>query len=224
MSEWVQLDASDGHQLSAWVAQPAAEPIAALVVIQEIYGVNHHIRNVTDRLAADGFFAIAPALFDRIEKNVDLGYEGTDAERARTFVPRNDIEKNLIDTQAAVEYAARITGKKVGVIGYCLGGTVAWLAATRLKIDAAVGYYGGGISKAASAQLHCPVMLHFGKQDLHIPPESITPVEQAHPEVPIFWYDAGHGFSCDERASYNADAAAQARGRSLAFLKEHLSQ
>ena len=223
LSEWIELHASDGNELNGYVAQPAGEPIAALVVVQEIFGVNHHIRSVTDSFAQNGFFAIAPALFDRIEKNVELGYEGEDAQRARSFAPKIDLDKALLDTEAAIDYAARATGKKVGVIGYCLGGAIAWLAATRLKVDVAVGYYGGNIYRFAEETPHAPVMLHFGRQDQHIPAEEVSLVQNAHPDVSVFWYDAGHGFNCDERSSYNPEASRLARERSLSFLKQHLS-
>jgi len=220
MGEWVKLRAADGQELAAWVARPEGEPIAGLVVVQEIFGVNAHIRSVTDGWAKDGFLAVAPALFDRIEPGVELAYEGEDAQRARSFIPKLDIEKSVLDTKAAMDYAADATGKKVGVIGYCYGGTIAWLAATRLGAAAAVGYYGGRIANYANENPGCPVTLHFGRQDAHIPPEEIDKVRSAHPEVEIYMYDAGHGFNCDARASYNAAAAREARERSLAFLKQ----
>jgi carboxymethylenebutenolidase len=220
MGEWVKLCATDGQELSAWVARPEGEPISGLVVVQEIFGVNAHIRSVADGWAKDGFLAIAPALFDRIEPGVELAYEGSDAERARSFIPKLDIEKSLLDTKAAKDYAANAIGKKVGVIGYCYGGTIAWLAATRLGAAAAVGYYGGRIANYARENPACPVMLHFGRQDAHIPPEEIGKVKSAHPEVEIYMYDAGHGFNCDARSSYNPVAAKEARQRSLAFLRK----
>jgi len=223
MSEFATLQASDGFELGAYVARPEGEPIAGLVVVQEIFGVNAHIRSVTDGYAKDGFFAIAPALFDRIERNVELGYEGADMQRARTFIPKLNAEKSLEDVAAAMEYAAAATGKKVGVIGYCYGGTLAWLAATRLHPAVAVGYYGGQIAKYAAETPSAPVMLHFGKQDAHIPADEVEKVQAAHPEVEIYWYDAGHGFNCDARSSFNPAAAKEARERSLAFLKQHLA-
>jgi carboxymethylenebutenolidase len=223
MSEYVKLRAADGHQLSAYVALPAGEPAAALVVVQEIFGVNAHIRSVTEGYARDGFLAVAPALFDRIEPGIELGYQGADLETARSLIPKIDPEHAVADVQAAVEYAANATGKNVGVIGYCYGGTLAWLAATRRRPAAAVGYYGGMIAKYADEEPNCPVMLHFGKQDAHIPAESVETVRAAHPDVEIYWYDAGHGFNCDARASYNPAAAKEARVRSLAFLKKHLA-
>jgi len=223
MSEFATLQASDGFEPGAYVSHPEGEPIAGLVVVQEIFGVNAHIRSVTDGYAKDGFFAIAPALFDRIERNVELGYEGADMQRARTFIPKLNAEKSLEDVAAAMEYAAAATGKKVGVIGYCYGGTLAWLAATRLHPAVAVGYYGGQIAKYAAETPSAPVMLHFGKQDAHIPADEVEKVQAAHPEVEIYWYDAGHGFNCDARSSFNPAAAKEARERSLAFLKQHLA-
>ena len=222
MSERITLHASDGQALGAYVAHPAGEPTAALVVVQEIFGVNAHIRSVADGYARDGFLAVAPALFDRIEPNVELGYEGTDAQTARSFIPKLNIDMALADVAAAIDYCAT-TGKKVGVIGYCFGGTIAWLAACRLPIAAAVGYYGGRIAQYAAETPTVPVMLHFGRQDAHIPADEVEKVQSAHPEVQIYWYDAGHGFNCDARASYNAAAATQARERSLKFLKQHLA-
>jgi carboxymethylenebutenolidase len=222
MSERVMLKAADGFEPGAYVARPQGDPVAGLVVVQEIFGVNRHIRSVADSYARDGFLAVAPALFDRVERDVELGYEGADMEKARSFIPKLNLENALSDVAAAMQYARRETGKKTGVIGYCWGGTLAWLAATRLHADAAVGYYGGQIGKFAQENPAAPVMLHFGKQDQHIPPEEVQKVHAAHPEVQIFWYDAGHGFNCDARASYNAESAKLARERSLAFLKKHL--
>ncbi|MGB6724770.1 MAG: dienelactone hydrolase family protein [Terracidiphilus sp.] len=215
----MKLHAADGQELGAWVAQPEGEPVAGLVVVQEIFGVNAHIRSVAEGWAKDGFLAVAPALFDRIEPGVDLTYEGADMQRAASFIPRLDVEKALLDTKAAMEYAASATGKKVEVIGYCFGGTVAWLAATRLGASAAVGYYGGRIANYASENPACPVMLHFGRQDAHIPAAEVEKVQALHPEVEVYWYDAGHGFNCNARSSYNPAAAGEARQRSLVFLK-----
>jgi carboxymethylenebutenolidase len=219
----VTLDTADGHTLGAYVAQPASQPFAGLVIIQEIFGVNAHIRSVADNYAKDGFLAVAPALFDRITPGIELGYEGADMQMAMSLVPRIDGGKAVADVAAAIDYAHKATGKKVGVVGYCFGGSIAWLAATRLHPAAAVGYYGGQIGKYAAETPNCPVMLHFGRHDAHIPPAVAETVHAAHPAVEIYWYDAGHAFNCDARASYNADAAKEARERTLAFLKKHLA-
>ena len=223
MGEQIGLRAEDGQELGAYVARPEGVPLAGLVVVQEIFGVNAHIRSVADGYAKDGFLVVAPALFDRYEKDVDLGYEGADMQKAMSFIPRLDIDKAVMDVAAAVQYAAKATGKKVGAIGYCFGGTLAWLAATRLHVQAAVGYYGGRIGNYAQEQPKAPVMLHFGKEDTHIPPEEVAKITSAHPEVEVFWYDVGHAFNATPRASYNADASRLARVRSLEFLKKVLS-
>jgi carboxymethylenebutenolidase len=223
MSEFVTLEALDGHKLGAYVARPTGDPIAGLVVIQEIFGVNSHIRSVADSYAKDGFLAVAPALFDRIQPGVELGYEDVDRQTAMSFIPKLVPDLALLDIGAAIDFASSSTGKKVGVIGYCWGGTMAWLAATRLHPEAAVGYYGGHIGNYADEIPTVPVMLHFGKQDTHIPAEEVEKLHAAHPEVEIYWYDAGHGFNCNPRASYNETAAKEARERSLKFLKQHLA-
>jgi len=223
MSEYVTLQAADGHKLSAYVARPEGEPITGLVVVQEIFGVNAHIRSVADGYAKDGFLAVAPALFDRVQRDVELGYDGADLQTAMSFIPKLDTSKAVADIAAAIEYAKTTTSKKVGVVGYCFGGTLAWLAACRLDPAAAVGYYGGRIGNYAGETPTAPVMLHFGKQDAHIPAEEVEKIHAAHPEVEIYWYDAGHGFNCDARGSYNAGAAREARERSLGFLKKHLA-
>lgn len=223
MSEYVKLRAADGHEFKSYLARPAGAPSAALVVIQEIFGVNAHIRSVADEFAEDGFLAVAPALFDRIRPGIELGYEGRDMQTAMSLVPKINIDNAVADTAATIDFAVHDSGKKVGVIGYCFGGSVAWLAATRLHPSAAVGYYGGQIGKLAAEMPSCPVMLHFGRQDAHIPPSVAEAVHAAHPDVEIHWYDAGHAFNCDARASYNATAAKEARQRSLAFLNKHLT-
>jgi carboxymethylenebutenolidase len=209
--------------LSAYVARPKGQPTAGLVVVQEIFGVNPHIRSVADGYAKDGFLTIAPALFDRIERNVELGYEGADREKAMGLMGKLDTDKALADVAAAMNYAIGDACKKTGVIGYCFGGTLAWLAAARLRPAAVVGYYGGRIGNYAAEKPSAPVMLHFGKQDAHIPPEEVDKIHVAHPEVEIYWYDAGHGFNCDARASYDPAAAKEARERSLTFLKAKLA-
>jgi carboxymethylenebutenolidase len=223
MSEWIKLTASDGHELDAYVARPQGDPIAGLVVVQEIFGVNSHVRSIADGYAKDGFLVVAPALFDRIEKNVNLGYEGEDRQIAMSLYPKLKMEDCLKDVTAALEYVRAAAGK-TGIIGYCFGGTVSWLSATRLPVDAAVGYYAGGIGHFAAENPSAPVMLHFGKLDKHIPKEDIDRLQAAHPDVQVFWYDnADHGFNCDQRSSYQPDASRLARERSLNFLKNALA-
>jgi len=222
MSERVRLTAADGHELEAYVARPQGNPIAGLVVVQEIFGVNEHIRSVADGYAKDGFLAVAPALFDRFERGVELGYTGSDLQKAMSFVPKIDIDAAVRDTAAALNFVRNETGKKSGVIGYCLGGSLAWLSATRLNADAAVGYYGGRIAAFVNEQPTCPVMLHFGTRDQHIPQEEVDKIAAVHPEVEIHLYDAGHGFNCDARSSFDPQSAKLARSRSLEFLARNL--
>jgi carboxymethylenebutenolidase len=228
MGQTVELKAVDGHELDAYVAMPEGEAIGALVVIQEIFGVNSHIRSVADGYAKDGFIAIAPALFDRIEKGIELTYAGDDMKRAYEFYGKLDPKTALLDVAAAFENVAA-HGKPVGVIGYCYGGFMSWLSATRgedLKMRPActVGYYAGGIGSVAKEEPSCPVLLNFGADDSHIGSEQIEAVREAHPEVTIFVYEgAEHGFNCDQRGSYNPAAAKLARERSLAFLKANIA-
>jgi carboxymethylenebutenolidase len=228
MAEWTKLTAEDGHILNAYVARPAGEPIGALVVIQEIFGVNAHIRSVADAYARDGFLVVAPPLFDRIEPGVELEYEGEDAQRAYGLMQKLKPETALMDIAAAYTFAKQ-SGKGIGVIGYCYGGLMSWLTATRgealkMQPSCCVGYYPGGIGRFAVEQPICPVMLHFGANDSHIGRDQIEAVRSAHPEVEIYIYDgAEHGFSCDARASFDSPSATLARERTLKFLRTHVS-
>jgi carboxymethylenebutenolidase len=228
MSEWVKVKAEDGHELSAYIASPTGEPIGALVLIQEIFGVNSYIRGVADGFARDGFQVIAPALFDRIEPGIELRYEGADAKRGMELMYKLDLNTALKDIAAAYELA-RKADRGIGVIGYCFGGLMAWLTATRgetvkMQPSCCVGYYPGGIGKFATEEPSCPVMLHLGAEDAHIGKDQVDAVRTAHPEVEIYLYDgAEHGFSCDARTSYNPKAAALARERTLVFLKTHVA-
>jgi carboxymethylenebutenolidase len=222
MGEMLTLQAADGHRFAAYRATPAGTPRGALVVVQEIFGVNSHIKKVTDGFAVDGYLAIAPALFDRVERDYATGYAQADIERGRMVRGKLQIEDALKDVQAAIREAAK-GGRRVGVVGYCFGGTVAWLSATRLDgVAAAVGYYGGGIADAAGEQPKCPTLLHFGETDASIPKEHYEKVQALHPTLPVHIYPAGHGFNCDERGSYHEPSARQARERTLAFLRQHL--
>ena len=227
MGDWQKLKASDGHELSAYVAKPGGAVKGGLVVLQEIFGVNAHIRSVVDGFARDGYVAIAPAMFDRVQQGVELTYEGDDIQKGVALRMKLDDDQALADVAAAFRYA-QDEGKVAGVVGYCFGGLMAWLSATRGKQagftpKCAIGYYGGGIGKVASEQPACPVMLHFGADDDHIGKDQIEAVRDAHPEVQIFIYEgAGHGFNCDARASFSPEAAALARQRTLAFLERNL--
>ncbi len=225
MGETVKLHAADGHTLDAYVASPEGTPRAAIVVIQEIFGVNHHIRSVADRLAGEGYLAIAPALFDRYERRFEVDYDEAGVGRAMSLLPRLKMEWSAADTLAAVEYGRDEYKTRVGVLGFCMGGSIAWAAAAHMPVSAAVGYYGGYIVKFKDIPLHAPVLLHFGAQDNHIPLSDVEQIKAAHPEVPVHVYDnAGHGFSNDERESYSKPAAEEAWSRTLSFLGEQLGE
>jgi carboxymethylenebutenolidase len=233
MSEFVTLKAADGHELSAYVAKPEGTPIGALVLVQEIFGVNAHIRSVVDSYAKDGFLVIAPAIFDRFENGVDLTYADADRPKAFELYGKLKPETTLLDVAAAFEYVKG--DHKTGVIGYCYGGFTAWISATRGKANGfepacAVGYYAGGIGSVATETPTCPVMLHFGAADSHIGKDQIDAVLAAHPagskpEVEVFIYEgAQHAFNRDaDPNAFHADAAKLARERSLAFLKANIA-
>lgn len=221
MGQDITLRASDKFQLGAYRAEPAA-PKAAVVVIQEIFGVNHHIRAVCDRFADQGYVAIAPAIFDRVERNFQSGYSPDEVAVARKFVADPDWPAMLMDTQAAIDAVSDVG--PVGIIGFCLGGSVAFAAATKLSgLRAAIGYYGGAVVRFADDKPKVPTQLHFGDKDGGIPLTDVEIIRSKRPDVEIFVYEgAQHGFGCDERASYDRPSADLARQRSLAFFAKHL--
>ncbi|HUP09107.1 MAG TPA: dienelactone hydrolase family protein [Caldimonas sp.] len=217
----VTLKAADGHTLDAYRVAPSTPPRGAIVVIQEIFGVNSHIRSVADGFAAEGWLAIAPAMFDRVERGIELGYTPADIERGRAIRAKVSNEAALRDMAAAVD-AVKSVGK-VAVIGYCWGGTLAWLAACKQPgLAAAVSYYGGGVGELLGLKPQCPVMAHFGDKDASIPVKVADDLKKAHPEVEVYVYSAGHGFNCDQRGSFDPQAAALARERTLKFFKAHV--
>ena len=217
----ITLTASDGFKLGAYRAEPQGKPKGGIVVIQEIFGVNHHIRAVADRFAALGYVAVAPQVFDRIQPNFESGYTPDEIAHARTFIPKIDWGKMLLDTQAAIDNVK--PAGKVGIVGYCMGGSIAFLAGAKLSgLSAAVGYYGGTIAKNADEKPKVPTLLHFGDQDQSIPMSDVEIVKQKRPDCEIHVYNAGHGFSCDERGSYNEAAHKAALERTLAWLAKHV--
>jgi carboxymethylenebutenolidase len=222
MSKWVTLKASDGFELKAYVAEPAGKPKGGLVVVQEIFGVNAHIRSVTDRFAAEGYLAVAPAIFDRGEPGAELAYDKAGFEKGYALLKKIPMDDTMKDVAAALDYAAKETGKPAGVVGFCYGGSLAWRAAAELSTAAAVGYYGGFIIKYKDETPKAPVMLHFGKKDEHIPESDVAQVQALHPEVPVYWYDAGHAFNRDGNQAYVEKAAKEAMTRTLAFFAEHV--
>lgn len=221
MGQTVTLTAADGHRLAAYRADPAGQPRGAIVVLQEIFGVNPHIRSVADRFAAQGYATVAPALFDRVEAGVELGYDAQGIDAGRDIRAKIALPATLADTEAAIDYARQFG--KVAVIGYCWGGSLAFFAATRLTgLAAAVGYYGAMIAQHASERPNVPTLLHFGDHDPGIPLSDVARIRAAQPDLPIHVYHAGHGFSCDARASYDAASAKLALERTLDFLRRHV--
>lgn len=222
MGAIIQLTADDGHVLDAYRSAPAAPSSKALVVIQEIFGVNNHIKGLCDRFAEEGYLCLAPALFDRNRKGVELDYSEESVTEGRALKDDMGWDRPMLDVEAAVDALEGVD--KVGVVGYCWGGSLAWLAACRLDIDAAVGYYGGQIIQFVGETPRCHTLLHFGTKDSGIPLADVSEIRETHPDVAVHLYEgAQHGFSCDERGSYDQASAELARERSMAHFARHLS-
>ena len=228
MGHWLDLKAADGQAVTTWLAEPAGTPRGAVVVLQEIFGVNAHIRAVADGYAAEGWLALAPATFGRVQAGVDLGYDeaamqaGMGLKRAAEALPAPGV---LPDIQAAVDHARQAGAGKVGVVGFCWGGLLAWRAASGCTgLGAAVCYYGGGMTAPAELALQpkVPVQAHLSDHDKSVPLEGVAALRQAHPAVDVHLYAAPHGFNCDRRAAWNEGAASLARQRTLAFFDQHL--
>lgn len=226
MGQFIDLTASDGFSFPAYVAEPAGQPRGAVVVVQEIFGVNSHIRAVADGYAAEGYLAVAPATFHRARQGVELGYTDDDLKAGfalKTAVEALPAPGVLQDIQAAVDHAAR--AGKVGIVGYCWGGLLTWRAAAGVSgLAAAAPYYGGGMTtpKESALEPKVPVLVHFGSNDHWIPLDTVDAFRKAHPEVEVQVYECGHGFNCDQRGSYDASAARLAKERTLAFFARHL--
>ena len=229
MGTMIQLSAADGLQIPHYVAQPATPAKAAVVVIQEIFGVNSHIREVADAYAKEGYLAIAPAMFHRTQVNVDLGYGEADRNAGmalKTAAESMHAAGALQDMQAAIDHAHKACGGKVGVVGYCWGGLLTWRAACMLQgLSAAAPYYGGGMTTEAESarQARVPVMAHFAEEDKWISMDSVQAFKVAHPSVQVFTYPADHGFNCNHRGAWQAEAAALAQKRTLDFFKANLA-
>ena len=216
MSEYTKLMARDGHEFQAWLAPPVGAARGAVVILQEIFGVNAHIRAVTDGYAAAGYLAIAPCLFDRARRGVDLNYDAAGVQEGRGYVMQIPEDKVMLDISASLNVVSH--AGRVAAIGYCWGGTLAFVAACQLPVAAAVAYYGTRITANLDKTPRVPVLYHFGAQDKSIPPENIEAIRVADPGGEFHVYPADHGFNCDHRASYDAESASLARTRTLAFL------
>ncbi|PRI12093.1 dienelactone hydrolase family protein [Leucobacter massiliensis] len=218
MGTRITLAGSDGFEFNAYRAEPAGEPRGGVVVLGEVWGVNHWVRSVADRWADEGYLVIAPAMLDRVQ----FGYESDDYSRLpREIVGQFDPEAGLLDLAAAVEAASE--GGRVGVTGYCFGGMLSWRAAALVDgVSAASGYYGGGVPRYIGLTPRVPTEMHFGTRDQGIPMEQVEELQAAHPEVDIYSYDADHGFCCEERDRYDADACRSASARSREFFRRHV--
>jgi carboxymethylenebutenolidase len=219
MGQWMSLTTAAGP-VRGWLARPEQPPFGAVVVVQEIFGVNPHIRRVTDAFANAGFTAMAPALFDVLRPDVALGYDESGVVQGRELVAELGFERALQIVSASARWL-RESGHRVGVVGFCWGGTTAMLANTREGLTS-VTYYGGRSVPFLNEPARAPMLFHFGDTDPLIPPEDVRKHREHHPDAIIHTYPAGHGFNCDERHDYAPESAALAWDRTTAFLKEHL--
>jgi carboxymethylenebutenolidase len=221
MGEFTTLMARDGHEFNAWLAAPPGPTLGAVLIAQEIFGVNRHIRAVADSYAAAGYVTIAPCLFDRVRRGIELGYSDAELNQGRGIRLQIPTEKTLVDLNSSINVIKH--AGRVAVVGYCWGGTLAWLAACELPVSCAVSYYGGQIKDHLGKSPRRPVMYHFGERDPYIPSSDVEKIRAADPHGVFHLYPASHGFNCDERDSYDAASAALARERSLEFLAANLS-
>jgi carboxymethylenebutenolidase len=222
MGDYTTLMARDGHEFNAWLTAPTGPARGAILLCQEIFGVNHHIRGVADGFAADGYLTIAPCLFDRVRRGIELGYSPAETQEGRGYRLRIPKEKTLLDLAASlnvVKHAGR-----VAAIGYCWGGTLAYLAACELPVACAVSYYGGQVKDQLDKRPKRPVLYHFGELDPYIALTDVEKIRAADPGGEFHLYPADHGFNCEERASYDAASARLARERTLAFLAAQMEK
>jgi carboxymethylenebutenolidase len=220
MGEFTTLMARDGHEFGAYLAKPDGAAKGALIVVQEIFGVNSHIRAVADTYAKAGYLTIAPCLFDRIRRGIELGYSAAEIQEGVGYMLQVKPAQFLADLAASlnvVKHAGR-----VGIVGYCWGGTLAYVAACELPVAGAISYYGGSIGQYLDKKPKVPVIYHFGELDSHIPMDAIDKIKAVHPEGVYHLYPAGHGFNCTERADFHPASAKLALDRSLAFLAERV--
>jgi len=221
MGKTIQLNATDGHQFDAYVAEPAGVPRGLVVIAPEIFGINKHIQSVADGYAADGYLAVAPALFDRVQRKYDTGYSQPEIMAGVEIMKKMNFDHAMSDVAAVLQYGK--SAGKSAIVGYCWGGVVAWLAASRVPgLSCSAPYYGGGIPNFLEEKPKCPVMFHFGETDQSIPMEKAKAVVAAYPNEQAFFYPADHGFNCDHRGSYNAEAAKLARARTLEMIRKYV--
>jgi carboxymethylenebutenolidase len=222
MGKFIELTAADGHKLATYVAQPSGKPRGGVVVIPEIFGVNSHIQQTTDGFAADGYLVVSPAMFDRVQRKYDTGYSQPEIQAGVAIMQKLDWKQAILDVDAAIGEAKK--GGKVGIVGYCFGGTVSWVAAAQAKgLACAVPYYGGGMPGFIGENPKVPTMCHFGELDQSPTLAQAKEIVAKHPGITAHFYaGAGHGFNCDQRGSWNAEAAKLARSRTVEFFRKHL--
>ena len=216
----IKLKAKDGKELSAYRADPSGTSKGGIVVIQEIFGLNRHIRDVADRIAKEGYTALAPALFDRLKPGIELGYDQKDLQEGLGYMQQIGNEVPLMDIQAAADELRRLG--KVGCVGFCWGGQLAWMASKNVTLDAAVGYYGVAVHQTLQPAPKCPALLHFADNDAFVPKEAAGQVRKAYPNMEIYSYPANHGFNCGLRPDYHEPSAKQAWSRTMAFFKKNV--
>jgi carboxymethylenebutenolidase len=222
MGEFTTLMARDGHEFNAWLTAPSQPARGAVVIAQEIFGVNRHIRAVADGFAAEGYVTIAPCLFDRIRRGIELGYSEAEVQQGRGYRLQIPKEKTVLDLTACINVIKH--SGRVSMIGYCWGGTLSYIAACELPVFCAVSYYGGQIKDHLEKSPRRPVMYHFGEKDPHIPLSDVEKIRAADPNGIFHLYPADHGFNCDERSTYDAASAALARERTLQFLTAQMER
>lgn len=221
INDWIELTAADGHRFQAYRSLPPEEPLGAVIVLQEIFGVNRHIRWVAEQISAHGYAAYAPVVFDRVGGHVELGYDDAGVAAGRERIMALGFDQALLDVAATAAVAE--THGAVGTIGFCWGGTLAWLSATRLGLPS-VSYYGARTQPFLDETPKAPLLMHFGVRDALIPQEFYDALKEKHPQVPVHFYQAGHGFNCNERADFHAESAAMAWRRTFSFLRQHIAE
>ena len=223
MGQNISLMSLDGFEFEAYRCEAEGDVRGGVIVVQEIFGVNEHIRDITERFAALGYTAIAPALYDRWNKGFMGGYNADDIAVGRELKTKAnaDLDTVMMDVKVTRDHLA--TFGKTGIVGFCWGGFVAWIAACRIEIHASAAYYGGGIIDFNDEEPKCPTIAHFGLQDKSIPMHEVEAIKTAHPQADIFVYEADHGFHCDQRDQFNPRAANIAGMRTVRLFDTVLS-
>ena len=223
--EMTQVESGDGTMVDCYFAEATGAAMGGVVVIMEAFGLNDHIKQVCDGYADRGYDAIAPALYDRIERNFDSGYSQDGFAGAIKNMQETGFDTPILDAQASIDFLRNRASGNIGIVGYCYGGAITWLAAARCEgLAAASAYYGTAILQFPDAEPKCPTILHFGRTDSSTPEDRVAEIAKAHPDVPIHWYDAGHGFNNAARPdAYHAESAELALGRTIALFEKNLA-